>query len=167
MNQNQNTPPKWLPVKLFTNDDVNSATTAQTHTALRFAVRVSKLAVYHPRYSVEVGIMLPPKMQTLENAQPRQLVNYDPATWRFMPHFQFGFTTANGLVMCTDNASIVIAALLDLARQWVREEIQEHEDAVIERKQQRELADANRNKLVTPVTGKTARKREYAASVKK
>lgn len=147
---------KWEPVKLFVSEN----------SAKKLAVKVSKLPLFRPKFSVEVGVMLPPKVLSQENAQPQQEVAYDPNTWRFVTHFGFDFSTHNGQVYDNDgtghdSVSSVIEALLNSARSWVKDQYQDMEDARIEEKQKREMRDINRNKPHTNVTGKTARKNGY------
>ncbi len=151
---------KWSPVVLLTENEHDYVPGTK-----RFAVRVSKLPLFHPRYSYEVGVMLPPKIHAVQNAQPEQRdVTYDPVVWRFAPHFSLDFQVQNGTVMkhTTLTQIEIILRLLERAAAWVHEQVQLHEDEIQEQRRERELRDVNRNKPETRVTGKTARKQKQA-----
>lgn len=165
----------WQPEKLFVSEA----------TKTKFAVRISKLQLFvkdrdgnpdprrplNPKFSLEVGQMLPPKVNAKDNAQHKpQEVAYDANTWRFVTHFNFEFTNHNGVVYDADKGGhespeSIINALLAQARSWIREQFQQLEDQRISRKQEREQRDINRNKQFTNHTGKTARKKAQTNGV--
>lgn len=114
--------PSWIDAKTFEDGD--------------YAVRVQKLDVRAPRFSISIG---------------RQREG------KFIPHLPV-MTEGQGKVT-VQSLYAKIGLLVQQAEVWIQEQVQRHEDERLAYKLQYEERDANRDRPKTRHTGKTERDR--------
>ncbi len=132
-NEKQIVKKQWELVKVITDD------TSTDDKGVMLCVRIQKLPLFRPRYSMEVGALRPDGV--------------------FMRHLQPPTNVTNAVVNMSSVAGRV-ETLLAKAETWIYGNLQDREDQIILKQQSQENKELSRNVKGTPHTGKTARKRE-------